>query len=104
MQYIGWEDKDGKEIYYGDIIKYKVIWGDEDINEWGTAIVHRFLNNGAGILRSFSEEKPFIHELKNFISTYASWNGQLENLWYDEEMFELEVVGNIFETKHLINN
>ena len=103
MQYIGWEDKDGKEIYYGDIIKYKVMWGDDD-NEWGTAIVHRFLNNGAGMLRSFSKEKPFFFESKSYTSTYASWEGVIENLWYDEEMFELEVVGNIFETKHLINN
>lgn len=103
MQYIGWNDKHKKKIYYGDIVKYKAMWDDDD-NEWGTAIVHRFINNGVGLLRRVAHMENTILEGKPYKNTYASWNGELVNIWYEQEVFDLCVVGNIFETPHLINN
>lgn len=102
MQYIGWDDKNGNNIFYGDIVKYIARW-DYDENEMGTALIHRFTNNGAGFLRVIADVEPFWINNRLFYSTYASWNGILENIWYDEDTFDMEVVGNIFETPDLIN-
>ena len=103
MQYIGWDDKNGKKIYYGDIVKYKAMWNKTD-NERGTAIIHRFLNNGAGIMRTIADVEEIMIEGKKFKITYSSWNGELVNIWFDEKTFDLDVVGNIFETPYLINH
>jgi uncharacterized phage protein (TIGR01671 family) len=102
MQYIGWEDKNGKSIYYGDIVKYKAFWGENE-NEMGTAIIHRYFNNGVSIMRRFASIEPATIKKKVFYATYASFEGVVETIWYDDELFDLEVVGNIFETPELVN-
>jgi uncharacterized phage protein (TIGR01671 family) len=111
MQYIGWNDKYDKEIYFGDIIKYKTTWYedlDED-NEFGTAIIIRGLNCGAGIQRSFGynhNNKPDVHKIdgEEYYSTYADLLGDGTDFWEDTNIFDVEVVGNIYQTPHLINH
>jgi len=82
MQYTGLKDKNDKEIYEGDIVKY------ENNIESGIAIVEAFFNTANFHFRWIEQktETPSI-----FTSTdYLGCNE------------ELEIVGNIYEHKELI--
>jgi uncharacterized phage protein (TIGR01671 family) len=74
MQFTGLKDKNGKEIYEGDIIKdkdkkvYKVEW---DYNYAGFA--------------------PFCEQIFSAPDTYSEWN-----------LGEIEIIGNIYENKELL--
>jgi hypothetical protein len=105
MQYVGWEDKTGKEMYFGDIIKYQTFYDDEP-NESGTAILIRGMNCGVGIQRSIDQSSiMFANDESNYVfHTYADLDGIGTDFWQDENIFDVEVVGNIYEDAHLINH
>lgn len=79
MQFTGLKDKNGKEIYEGDIVNrfedynFKVVWCEED---------------GAFVLRSLKDKN----------------DDYFRHMKYYELETEIEVIGNIYENPELIKN
>ena len=83
QQYTGLNDKNNKPIYEGDIVKYKTWTGSHD----GTTEEHQTqvqFKDGAYYPRYIDDE--------------------CEDSWYSFKVYDLEVIGNVFETPHLDEN
>ena len=81
--YTGLTDKNGKEIFEGDIVKYTTWTGSYD----GTTEQHQTqvqFKDGAYYPRYINDE--------------------CDDSWYSFKVYDLEVVGNVFETPHLDKN
>ena len=79
--YTGLTDKNNKPIYEGDIVKYKTWTGSYD----GTTEEHQTqvqFKDGAYYPRYIDDE--------------------CEDSWYSFKVYDLEVIGNIFETPYLL--
>jgi uncharacterized phage protein (TIGR01671 family) len=83
QQYTGWNDKNNKPIYEGDIVNYKTWEGRHD-----------------GII----EENQTQVQFKDGAYYPRYINDECEDSWYSFKVYDLEVVGNVFETPHLDKN
>ena len=81
--YTGLNDKNNNPIYEGDIVKYKTWTGSYD----GT-----------------TEEHQTQVQFKDGAYYPRYINDECEDSWYSFKVYDLEVVGNIFETPHLDEN
>lgn len=84
MQFTGIKDKNGKEIYEGDILKYR-FEDKEEINSLSTGIVEVIWSDLSLGFRVTDHDEHYTFEI-----------------WDDPEMWEFEVIGNIYENKELL--
>ena len=96
MQYTGLKDKNGAEIYEGDVIR----WGMNGLELSGVryAVVNMFPSLKFDLL-FYEDEKSGIrnHPLRPFSFEFPNF------IYKDTENY-LEVVGNIYENKELSND
>ncbi len=100
QQFTGLKDKNGKEIYFDDIIKFKFKDEEGDGSQFGTALITKTMNGGAGIMYDFTGEDLFDGEEVFAVSE----GGEITDIWEDKDMWEVEVIGNIHENPELIKN
>lgn len=82
-QYTGLKDKNGREIYVGDIIKTTYLVTDET------------MQFGRGVI----EFEQGVYRICNYFSDRCVWHSELLCRYQDQE---LEVVGNIHENPELL--
>lgn len=82
MQYTGLKDKNGKEIYEGDILSFKA----------------NYTNKTAGRLNAVVEITPYKLELVIGNDRYNAYEET------DEFPYTAEVIGNIYENQELLSN
>jgi uncharacterized phage protein (TIGR01671 family) len=96
MLFTGLEDKNGEKIYFEDIVEIKIY--DEDSDTWntGTARIVETINFGVGIHFEMDDEG------NSFGIHAVSEGGLIEELWEDDALFDVEVIGNIYENPKLV--
>lgn len=79
MQYTGLHDKNGREVYEGDIVKNE--YGDVDVVQYGTQ----------------DHEEDYGDRF-----VYQGWNIQIGSGYPDAVMIEYTVIGNIYDNPELM--
>jgi|SRR6187551_2445373 len=90
MQFTGLLDKNGKEIYEGDIVTYRYLSGfaceDDDYKEQGVLM------------------KPAVVEFNNGKYFPIEQYDYCDDGFYASRWFDFEVIGNIYQNPELIKN
>lgn len=88
MQYTGLKDKNGKEIYEGDILRVKDGWGNDTVHEvkWGNP--NELERNW---YPAFDLEPSWDEEFNSFSAIFGGGDA------------EIEVIGNIYENPDLLS-
>lgn len=99
MQSTGLFDKNGKEIFIGDIVKFPDLYGFYDFEGGLTSVdglnVASVVNKGSYII------------LDNFVSENGATERELENYectFDDLDFKNFEIIGNIYENRELLEN
>lgn len=97
-QFTGFLDRNGTEIYFDDIVRFTFNDARDSESTWnGTATIARTLNNGVGLLCDYENANSHIEEV------YAvSEGGVIQEYWDDEDLWEIEIIGNIYENPELL--
>jgi len=91
MQYIGMKDRDGKDIYIGDILRLnnKNYCPGENLYYEGIVVVQPTEVLGYNIVT---------------IKPPPEWNFDSTSMWHVGEGDTTEIIGNIYENKELLDN
>ena len=90
MQYVGLKDRNGKEIYEGDIVRVKCIWEKGKIEEYIGVIVFEDFAFGVKLKKVVKLPKGYYCE---------EIDGQPYYLLHWDE---IEVIGNVYENPELL--
>lgn len=86
-QLTGLQDKNGKDIYEGDILSYE--------NEYGRKHIHRvYREKGGLVINSHSEDVN-----KEVINFYEATADMQTSKWIEQ----CEIIGNVFDNPELLN-
>lgn len=99
MQSTGLKDKNGKEIFIGDIVKFPDEYGFYDFGD-GLTSVDGF--NIASVVK-----RGNCITLDNFVSENGATERELENYectFDDLDFKNFEIIGNIYENRELLEN
>lgn len=94
MQMTVLKDKDGKEIYFDDIVEFSFHDKESGEEYSGTALIVQTIGGGAGIRHEWSEHIQELVAIQN--------GGIQEDIWEDENLWTFSVIGNMHETPHLL--
>ncbi len=95
IQFTGIKDKNGKEIYFDDIVSWCFYDPDyEDEDEGGEAVIVPNMGGGAGILFDWEIDRSQCYAVTD--------GGQIEDIWDDMNVWNIEVIGNIHDTPELL--
>lgn len=81
MQFTGLKDKNGKEIFEGDILS--ILWIEEDQYEVGDV---QWWDAGFRFVTDCEAHDPF----------------HISDLWVDDKVLQIEIIGNIYENPELL--
>lgn len=97
MRATGLEDENDKDIFFEDIIEFTFFDENEPIESrhGGTAIVRETMNGGAGILYDWID-------FDKGICQAVSEGGEMCDLWEDENLWKVKVIGNTHQNPELI--
>ena len=100
LQYIGWKDKNGKEIYEGDIIAKYDDWDDKFDNKKSTIGRGKVIWWDSGFEIELINPGKLYWRHGDFFTTnefYGPFHGERRFVWN-----YLEVIGNIYENPELL--
>ena len=84
MQYTGLKDKHGKDIYEGDILRFKDCVGTGEYNSWDEEVMEPFLNSK--------------------VVSFGNIGWENVGHWNCKGNYTAEIIGNIYENSNLIES
>lgn len=95
MQFTGFQDKNGKDIYFNDIVKFSYKDPqDSEFDDDGEAVIVHTMSNGVGIISENINGETY--------AVSDEVGGVIQEIWEDEDVWDIEVIGNIFEDEDML--